>query len=81
MPPQHLNISHEGHMDLRGTRLFYRLAGTGPAVLLLHGWALDGAMWKALQDRLSRDFSVLVVDRRGYGRSTCLLYTSPSPRD
>ena len=57
-------------MDLRGTRLFYRLAGTGPALLLLHGWALDGAMWRALQDRLARDFTVLVVDRRGYGRSS-----------
>ena len=70
MPSRHGNSTFEGHMDLRGTRLFYRLAGSGPALLLLHGWALDGAMWRGLQDRLSHDFRVLVVDRRGYGRST-----------
>lgn len=70
MPSHHGNSAFEGHMDLRGTRLYYRLAGSGPALLLLHGWALDGAMWRGLQDRLARDFSVLVVDRRGYGRST-----------
>lgn len=66
----HDNRPREGHLDLRGTRLRYRLAGRGPALLLLHGWALDGSMWRALQDRLARHYRVLAVDRRGYGRSS-----------
>ena len=70
MPRHHGHNTLEGHLDLRGTRLFYRLCGRGPALLLLHGWALDGEMWRDLQDRLARDYRVLVVDRRGYGRST-----------
>lgn len=60
----------QDYLDLRGTRLAYRLSGKGPALLLLHGWALDGGMWQALQKRLSRRYRVLAVDRRGYGRSS-----------
>ncbi|MEY4761746.1 MAG: hypothetical protein RLZZ200_1602 [Pseudomonadota bacterium] len=70
MIQQRLHRLLEGHLDLRGTRLRYRLAGRGPVVLLLHGWALDGTMWQPLQARLASRFRVLVVDRRGYGRTT-----------
>ncbi|MEN9705752.1 MAG: hypothetical protein RLZZ393_1631, partial [Pseudomonadota bacterium] len=57
----------EGHLDLRGSRLHYRVAGQGPAVLLLHGWALDGRLWTPQWKTLTRHHRVVVVDRRGFG--------------
>lgn len=71
MITQHLkSVIREGHMDLRGSRLHYRIAGQGPALLLLHGWALDGRLWTMQLAALARRFRVVVVDRRGYGLST-----------
>jgi pimeloyl-ACP methyl ester carboxylesterase len=37
---------------------------------LLHGWALDGALWTPQLEALTRHHRVVVVDRRGFGRST-----------
>ena len=57
-------------VDLRGTPLFYRIGGQGPALLLLHGWTLDGSLWMPLLTALMRHHRVLAVDRRGFGRSS-----------
>lgn len=52
------------------TQLFYEDSGAGPAVVLVHGWPLSGAMWErqvvALTDA---GFRVVTYDRRGFGRS------------
>ncbi|MGW4130904.1 alpha/beta fold hydrolase [Amycolatopsis japonica] len=50
--------------------LFYTDEGEGPAVLLLHGWACDGADWSPLVADLVVDHRVLVPDHRGHGRSS-----------
>lgn len=60
----------EGFLDVRGSRLHYRIAGRGAPLLLLHGWALDGALWTPQLASLTQHHRVLVVDRRGFGRST-----------
>jgi len=66
--PAHRSIGR--HLDLRGSRLHYRIAGRGPAILLLHGWALDGRLWTPLLAHLAQRHRVITVDRRGFGRST-----------
>jgi pimeloyl-ACP methyl ester carboxylesterase len=38
--------------------------------VLVHGSAVDGHTWDEIVPELSRDFRVIVYDRRGYGRST-----------
>ena len=43
--------------------------GTGPAVLLLHGFGTDHAVWKDIIPTLSREFRVLAPDFRGHGGS------------
>jgi 3-oxoadipate enol-lactonase len=53
-----------------GTRLRYRDEGSGPAVLLVHGWALDLQMWDALAAALCDEFRVVRLDRRGFGLSS-----------
>lgn len=43
--------------------------GSGPPVVLLHGWPQHGGMWEPLIAVLGEDHRVLVPDLRGFGRS------------
>jgi haloacetate dehalogenase len=45
-------------------------AGSGPAVLLLHGWPQTLLEWRVLAPQLARHFSVVITDLRGYGDSS-----------
>ena len=56
-------------LELDNARLRWRLDGTGPALALLHGWALDLDYWDPLVERLASRFTLLRFDRRGYGLS------------
>ncbi|MHA6631664.1 alpha/beta fold hydrolase [Pseudonocardia sichuanensis] len=47
----------------------YRRRGTGRAVVLLHGWCLDGSLWTYEEDLLAADHEVLTPDLPGFGRS------------
>lgn len=53
-----------------GARLRYRDEGSGPALLLVHGWTLDLTMWNALSAALRARFRVIRYDRRGFGLSS-----------
>ena len=52
-----------------GTTIHVRVGGTGPAVLLIHGFGDTGDMWAPLAARLARDHTVVVPDLRGMGLS------------
>ncbi|MBI1196538.1 MAG: alpha/beta fold hydrolase [Phenylobacterium sp.] len=52
-----------------GTTLHVRVGGTGPAVVLLHGYGDTGDMWVPLAGDLARDHTVIVPDLRGMGLS------------
>ncbi|MFN0096471.1 MAG: alpha/beta hydrolase [Dehalococcoidia bacterium] len=52
-----------------GNQIFVRTAGSGPPVLLIHGYPQTGAMWHKVAPVLAERFSVVVPDLRGYGRS------------
>ena len=52
-----------------GGDFFYRDMGTGTPVLLLHGFAEDGAVWDEVAGQLSKGCRVLVPDLPGSGRS------------
>lgn len=52
-----------------GTGLYVRFGGTGPAVVLLHGFADTGDMWVPLAATLVEDHTVIVPDLRGMGLS------------
>jgi pimeloyl-ACP methyl ester carboxylesterase len=52
-----------------GARLRWRLEGSGPALVLLHGWALDLAYWDPVVSLLAPHCTVLRFDRRGFGLS------------
>jgi pimeloyl-ACP methyl ester carboxylesterase len=52
-----------------GTTLHVRVGGTGPAVVLLHGYGETGDMWQPLALVLAKDHTVVVPDLRGMGLS------------
>jgi len=52
-----------------GTKLYVRVGGAGPAVVLLHGYGETGDMWVPLAKDLVRDHTVVVPDLRGMGLS------------
>lgn len=59
----------ERMVDVNGTSLFLRDAGSGPAVVMLHGFGMDARMWDPQVDVLRASFRVVAYDDRGYGRS------------
>lgn len=56
-------------IQANGTTLHVRVAGTGPAVVLIHGFGDTGDMWAPLAAELAKDHRVVVPDLRGLGLS------------
>lgn len=57
-------------VDVGQVRLRVRSGGSGPPLLLLHGWPQTHVMWGGVAAELARDFTVIAPDLRGYGGST-----------
>jgi pimeloyl-ACP methyl ester carboxylesterase len=57
-------------VEVRGARLRVRTAGNGPAVLFVHGWAIDLDMWTPQFAALSDRYRLIAFDRRGFGHSS-----------
>lgn len=57
------------HLAVPGARLRYRDEGAGPAMVFVHGWALDLDIWQP-QSPLATAMRVVLYDRRGFGLST-----------
>jgi len=54
-----------------GTQLYYKDWGSGPPVILCHGWPLSSDSWEAQMLFLaSQGFRSVAHDRRGHGRSS-----------
>jgi pimeloyl-ACP methyl ester carboxylesterase len=53
-----------------GADIFVRSGGSGPVVVLLHGYAENSDSWAPLAADLMKDHMVVVPDLRGIGRSS-----------
>jgi len=53
-----------------GADIFVRWGGSGPVVLLIHGYAENSDSWAPLAADLMKDHTVVVPDLRGIGRSS-----------
>src|SRR4249920_549895 len=53
-----------------GATIHVRVGGSGPAVVMLHGFADTGDMWAPLAAKLAKDHTVIVPDLRGMGLSS-----------
>lgn len=57
------------NVDTNGTTLHVRVGGSGPTVVLLHGYGETGDMWAPLAAELARDHRVIVPGLRGMALS------------
>jgi non-heme chloroperoxidase len=63
-----VTVGEENHTPIE---LYYEDHGSGPAVLLVHGWPLDSRSWEPqLHPLLAAGYRVVTYDRRGFGRSS-----------
>ena len=57
------------HVEVRGARLHVVRTGSGPLVLLLHGWPEFWLTWEPVMTRLADRFELIAPDLRGFGDS------------
>lgn len=56
-------------IDLHGHNVVYRVAGSGPPVVLIHGMVNSSRHWRAVAERLAERHSVIAPDLIGHGDS------------
>lgn len=49
--------------------LYQQVTGTGPELVLLHGWGMNDAVWEAVLPRLARNYRVQTIALPGHGAS------------
>jgi pimeloyl-ACP methyl ester carboxylesterase len=59
-----------GTVKANGATLHCVRGGTGPAVVLVHGFPQDWYAYHKIMPRLAKTFTVIALDMRGVGRST-----------
>jgi pimeloyl-[acyl-carrier protein] methyl ester esterase len=52
-----------------GVTIHYEDAGSGPALVLVHGWSMSGRVW-AFQEELADAYRLITLDLRGHGASS-----------
>ena len=57
-------------IEANGAKLYTRVGGEGPAVLILHGYGLTGDSWAPLASALAETHRCIVPDLRGFGLSS-----------
>jgi len=68
--PPYPSSFRTSEIQTRGATIHVRIGGSGPAVVLLHGFGETGDMWAPLAADLVRDHRVIVPDLRGMGLSS-----------
>ena len=57
------------YVVVHGYRRAFRIQGSGPALLLLHGLGCDSSTWLPVMSQLARHFTVIAPDLLGHGES------------
>ena len=56
-------------VPIRGGRLYVDITGSGPPLLMIHGWPLDHRIFNPQVGNLKKDLTLIRYDRRGFGKS------------
>ena len=59
----------EWQIELHGRRVIYRVAGSGPPVVLIHGMLNSSSHWQSVALNLAREYTVVAPDLIGHGDS------------
>jgi pimeloyl-ACP methyl ester carboxylesterase len=62
-------------VQFQGKSLSYQVSGTGPALVLLHGFLESKAIWDDFTHSLEKYFTVVAIDLPGHGESELLAET------
>jgi alpha-beta hydrolase superfamily lysophospholipase len=52
-----------------GVEIYYEVRGSGPPLLLTHGYSSTSAMWEGQIEALSKHHKLVLWDMRGHGQS------------
>ena len=66
LPPEDFELKE---IVLHGHRVAYRSAGSGPAIVLVHGITSNSATWERVMPYLATRFTVIAPDLIGHGES------------
>ena len=69
-PAQAQSGAQSGSVPVGGATIAYRIQGHGPALMLIHGYPLSGELFAKNRAALSRRYTVVTPDLRGFGSST-----------
>jgi pimeloyl-ACP methyl ester carboxylesterase len=58
--------------ELHGHRVIYRMAGSGPPVVLIHGMVNSSKHWEPVALRLAEEYTVIAPDLIGHGDSAAV---------
>jgi haloacetate dehalogenase len=61
---------HKHQRQVNGVGIAYRIGGSGPGLLLLHGHPQTHVIWHKVAETLAQQFTVVAADLRGYGDSS-----------
>src|SRR5260370_23376571 len=64
-------------IETSGAQIELVTCGSGPLLLLLHGYPQTHVLWRKIAPRLAEEFTLVIPDLRGYGDSS----KPPSGRD
>jgi haloacetate dehalogenase len=56
-------------VEVSGNTIFTRRYGSGPPILMVHGFPRTSLMWRYVAPKLAENHTVICVDLRSYGRS------------
>ena len=60
----------ERRIETSGATINLVTGGSGPPLLLLHGYPQTHVLWRKIAPRLAQDFTLVIPDLRGYGDSS-----------
>ena len=63
-------LRRAAHQDTQGAEIFLRTGGSGPPLLLLHGYPQTHVCWHKIAPELARHVTLVIADLRGYGASS-----------
>src|ERR1700761_3456413 len=56
-------------IDRDGVKIYYEVHGSGPSLILTHGYSSTSAMWNEQIEALSKQHQLILWDMRGHGQS------------
>ncbi len=63
-----------------GVRIYYEVHGSGPPLLLTHGYSSTSGMWQGQIAALSKHHKLVLWDMRGHGQSALAFYRAHPER-